>query len=156
MPWSYIEVEWEKHGRRTGFGVARRRDVLRTVGATAAASWDRLGRHRIASLLLVVRPNLPRIQQLHAESVRECGVDVRLVLLVVPHRCRRNLTPWRRRICLAPRPRTTRDELRCDQAAPAIQTAATAFGAGIREAGFGVAGVAGSVVRVKCRRPQRL
>jgi len=37
------------------------------------------------------------------------------------------------------------------EAAPAIQTAATAFGAGIREAGFGASGVAGTVVRVKCR-----
>jgi len=37
------------------------------------------------------------------------------------------------------------------EAAPAIQTAATAFGAGMRTAGFGAAGVAGSVVRVKCR-----
>src|SRR5881409_4109761 len=114
MPWSYIEVEWETHGRRTGFGVARRRDVLRTVRATAAASWDRVGRHRIASLLLVVRPNLPRVQQLHAESVRERGVDVRLVLLVIPHRRCRNHTPWRRRICVAPRPRATPDGLRCD------------------------------------------
>ena len=37
------------------------------------------------------------------------------------------------------------------EAAPAIQTAATAFGAGLREAGFGASGVAGSLIRVKCR-----
>src|SRR5881628_2763890 len=37
------------------------------------------------------------------------------------------------------------------EAAPAIQTAATAFAAGIREAGFGASGVAGSLIRVKCR-----
>src|SRR5207245_9601569 len=36
------------------------------------------------------------------------------------------------------------------EAAPAIQTAATAFAAGIREAGFGASGVAGSLIRVKC------
>jgi hypothetical protein len=37
------------------------------------------------------------------------------------------------------------------EASPAIQTAATAFGAGFREAGIGGAGLAGTVVRVKCR-----
>src|SRR3989454_3569605 len=37
------------------------------------------------------------------------------------------------------------------EAAPAIQTAATAFGAGIREAGFGAAGGAGTGVRVEGR-----
>jgi len=37
------------------------------------------------------------------------------------------------------------------EASPAIQTAATAFGAGIREAGFGAPGVGSTLVRVKCR-----
>src|SRR3989449_9071579 len=114
IPWSSIEAERWKHGLRTGDGVARWCDAFRAIRPTAAASWDRFGRHRIASLLPVVRPNLPRVQQLHAESVRECGVDVRLVLLVIPHRRRRNHTPWRRRICVAPRPRATPDGLRCD------------------------------------------
>src|SRR3989454_8287563 len=114
MPWSSIEVSRRKHGRRTGYGVARRCDAIRTVRATAAASWNHVGGHRVSSLLLVIRPNLPRVQQLHAESVRECGLDVRLVLLVIPHRRPRDHTPWRRRICPAPRSGATRDELRCD------------------------------------------
>ena len=37
------------------------------------------------------------------------------------------------------------------EAAPAIETAATAFGTGLRDAGFGAPGVGGTVVRVKCR-----
>jgi len=37
------------------------------------------------------------------------------------------------------------------EAAPAIETAATAFGTGLRDAGFGAPGAGGTVVRVKCR-----
>ena len=37
------------------------------------------------------------------------------------------------------------------EAASAIETAATAFGTGLRDAGFGAPGAGGTVVRVKCR-----
>src|SRR3989442_2832979 len=73
-------------GRRTRCGDARGCDTLWTVRSAAAATRDRIPDRGISSLSLVLHPDLLGVQQFHGESVREHGLDVRLVLLVVPDR----------------------------------------------------------------------
>src|SRR2546425_5105745 len=73
-------------GRRTQCGDARGGDTLWTVRSAAAATRDRIPDRGISSLSLVLHPDLLGVQQFHGESVREPGLDVRFVLLVVADR----------------------------------------------------------------------